>query len=220
MKFIILLAIVAIANAAFDPFDLADGCKYKAIGQFCSALNGTSGGPCTPTTWAQDAANDVYFQDLGTGGQYYYYHSSAYAVRLVPVGPNQFASLCFEILNYNSSVLRSTYGAAKSIDFENGKTFHGMGGSTCGTPLSQYFRVNGRSRMVGWSFQQLASAGPQCLDVNGQIEFTDFAGNFDTSIFNLPALCQAPQGPIPGGYCANFYFPPGNQCNYAIYFPQ
>lgn len=218
MKFLILIALIALAVAqpTFQSLDLAAGGRYLATGQFCAFDNVSNAIGCQATTWVQDAANDLYFQDIGTGGQYYYYPNAAYAVR---------SGFCFQILGYNSSVLRTTYAAAKQIGFENGRTYHGMGASTCGTPLSQYWKLNGNSRINGYTFQQLSpiaipNFGNFCFNVNGQIDLNDYTAHFDNSIFGLPTACQSPNGPIPGGYCANFYFQAGGQCNFKLYFTQ
>lgn len=218
MKSVFLaITLFGICSAYFTPFDIAESGKILLNGTFCSKTNLSSNVDCLPTIWVADPDNDRYYQDIGfNGGQFIYTSTASYAIR---------AGFCTEILGYTSTTLRNAYMAAVSFSFNgdgpDNRTFTGMGSSTCRTPLSQAFKANNRGVMRSWIFNQLAPAsipgiGNVCLNVNGQIDFNDeVIRNFDPDpFFILPSACSTP---LPGGYCANFYFPPNGQCNYGIY---
>jgi len=213
--FITFFAIIlCCVNASFNNLDLSSGGRYLVNGTFQGWTNLTGEGAPSFTIWAQDASTGRYFQDLQSGGQYYYYPNGAYAVR------NGF---CFIINEYNSSTLLSSYGSALSYQFDDhvdNRTYMGMGASTCRTPLANLFKMNSNGVMRYWVFQQLSpELIPEeinvCLNVQGQIDFTNsnVMRHFDDSIFDLPSSCLSPVG----DYCRNFYFQSGQQCNYRIY---
>ena len=216
MKSLLFLAVLFVyVSASFNHFDLSAGGRYLINGttSFSGWTNFTGSSAPSATVWAQSPGK--YFQDLGSGGQYYYYPDSAYAIR---------NGVCYNITGYNSSVLTSTYGQALSVEVDDkvdNRTYFGMSGSTCGTALSNLFKVNANGVLKYWVFRQLSpliipGVFNVCLDVQGQIDFTDVdvVRHFDESIFNLPASCTSSSQ----SYCANFYFQPGQQCNYKLYF--
>ncbi len=207
---VLVLCCVAFTCANFNRFNLAAGETYLVNGTFQGWNNLTGAGAPTWTIWAQNATAGKYFQDLQGGGQYYYSGTASYAVR---------NGVCYQIVGYTSATLVSTYGSAMSYqvdDNTDNRTYAGMGASTCGTPLSHAFKVNSKGILKHWVFQQLSPISIFCLDVNGQLDFTasDVDKHFDQSILDPPASCDLPAG----SYCDNFYFQPGQRCNYAFYF--
>lgn len=206
----VLCFILSLAHCSFNRFDLSAGGTYLVNGTFQSFNNLTGLSTPVSSVWAQDSSQGKYFQDLQSGGQYYYSKTKSYAVR------NGF---CFEITGYTSDTLLMSYGSALSYQIdsnEDNRTYTGLGPSTCGTPLLNTFKVNSRGVIKHWVFQQLSPVAIFCLNVNGQLDFTDSDVNrhFNESILDPPSSCASPVGP----YCSNFYFQSGEQCNYAFYF--
>jgi len=238
MKYLLLFVLFGLSCfvvADNFPLDLTVGGNYIATGNFRSNAvfvdnpfvpDDTPFGPTsnTPTVWIANPSNDRYFQDLGTGGKFWYLPNDGFVVR---------NGLCFRITNYNSSVFRKVLTRTRSFTFDNrpdNRTFFGVYASTCQTSLGQVFKLRNNGMIEEWLFDQKtalqipAGVDPNlpngintCLQVKGHLEFDDFER------YNRPNdVLPFPEPPsecytTPLDYCNTYYFPPGNLCNYETF---